>query len=195
MMCPVGRLRSVSNAKVDIIALSDYVYQRTQSRLAGLTDDEYFWEPVAGCCTIRRTKSGNYHTDYPDEADNPPPFTTIAWRLWHLIGCYGGKRNPEWLGVERPPGGFEMEDPVPATAGEAIAVLERAHAFWQDLLQALPAASWWEQLGSVAGPYAEDDKASLVLHQLDEQIHHGAELGVLRDLYLHNRTSHSIPEQ
>ena len=31
--------------------------------------------------------------------------------------------------------------------------------------------------------YGEDDKASLVLHQLDEQIHHGAELGVLRDLY------------
>jgi hypothetical protein len=25
----------------------------------------------------------------------------------------------------------------------------------------------------------------LVLHQIDEQIHHGAELGVLRDLYLH----------
>jgi hypothetical protein len=43
-------------------------------------------------------------------------------------------------------------------------------------------------LGLVAGPYAEDDKASLVLHQLDEQIHHGAELAVLRDLYRHIRT-------
>jgi hypothetical protein len=30
--------------------------------------------------------------------------------------------------------------------------------------------------------------ARLVLHQLDEQIHHGAELGVLRDLYQHSRT-------
>ena len=29
------------------MGLSDYVYQRTRSRLAGLTDDEYFWEPVA----------------------------------------------------------------------------------------------------------------------------------------------------
>jgi len=37
--------------------------------------------------------------------------------------------------------------------------------------------------GPVAGPFAGDDKASFVLHQLDEQIHHGAELGVLRDLY------------
>ena len=32
--------------------------KRTRSRLAGLTDDEYFWEPVPGCCTIRRTESG-----------------------------------------------------------------------------------------------------------------------------------------
>jgi hypothetical protein len=155
-------------------------------------------KPVAGCCTIRRSGSGVYRTD---DADRPtpvlrpvtgaggPPFTTIAWRLWHLTECYGGKRNPEWLGVERPPGGFERDDPAPATAAEAIAVLARAHVLWRDVLQELPAASWWEPLGPVAGPYAKDDKASLVLHQLDEQIHHGAELGVLRDLYLHNRAS------
>jgi hypothetical protein len=30
-----------------------------------------------------------------------------------------------------------------------------------------------------------------VLHHIDEQIHHGAELGVLRDLYLHRQTGHS----
>jgi hypothetical protein len=28
-----------------------------------------------------------------------------------------------------------------------------------------------------------DDKTGLVLHPIDEQIHHGAALGVLRDLY------------
>jgi len=179
------------------MGLSDYVYQRTRSRLAGLTDDEYFWEPVAGCCTIRRTGSGAYRADDPDRPSavlrpdtgvGRPPFTTIAWRLWHLAETYAGKRNPRWLGVERQPGGFERDDPAPATAAAAIAVLERAHAFWQGVLRELPAGSWWEPLGPIAGPYAEDDKASLVLHQLDEQIHHGAELGVLRDLYLHNRT-------
>jgi uncharacterized damage-inducible protein DinB len=178
----------VSDAKADIIGLSEYVYQRTLSRLTGLTDDEYFWEPVAGCCTVRRAQSGHYRADRPGAEDSPQPFSTIAWRLWHLIENYGGKRNPQWLGLERAPGGFEAEDPVPATASEAIAALERAGAFWQDLLQALPAAAWWEPLGHVAGPYAEDDKAALVLHQIDEQVHHGAELGVLRDLYAHDRT-------
>jgi hypothetical protein len=185
----------VGDARADIVGLSDYVFQRTRSRLAGLTDDEYFWEPAAACCTVRRTESGDYRAD---DADRPtpvlrpvtdagdPPFTTIAWRLWHLIGCYGGERNPRWLGVRQSPGGFESDDPAPATAAAAIAVLERAHAFWQDVLEELPAASWWEPLGPIAGPYAADDKASLVLHQLDEQIHHGAELGVLRDLYSHS---------
>jgi hypothetical protein len=187
----------VEKARTDIIGLSDYVYQRTRGRLAGLTDDEYFWEPVDGCCTIRRTDSGGYRADDPDRATavlrpvtgaGDPPFTTIAWRLWHLVEVYGGRRNPQWLGVAAEPGGFERDDPAPATAAEAIAALERAHAFWQDVLLRLPAAAWWEPLGSIAGPYAEDDKASLVLHQLDEQIHHGAELGVLRDLYAHSRT-------
>lgn len=182
----------MAEARADLIALSDYVYERTRSRLAGLTDDEYFWEPVPGCWTIRRADSGTYRVDYSD-SPNCPPFTTIAWRLWHLIECYGGKRNPQWLGVERPPGGFEKDDPAPATAAKAIGVLESAHAFWQDLLHALPADSWWEPLGPVAGPYAESDKASLVLHQLDEQIHHGAELGVLRDLYRY-RQRETAPE-
>jgi hypothetical protein len=79
----------VGGAPSDIIELSDYVYQRTRNRLAGLTDDEYFWEPVPGCCTIRRANSGEYRADDASESD-PPPFTTIAWRLWHLIENYGG---------------------------------------------------------------------------------------------------------
>jgi hypothetical protein len=177
-----------SHARADIIELSDYTYQRTRSRLAGLTDDEYFWEPVPGCCTIRRTESGNYRADAADRPGSPP-FTTIAWRLWHLVENYGAKRQPEWLGIERPPGGFERDDPAPPTAAEALAVLDRAHHFWQDLLHELPAASWWEPLGPIAHGYAESSKTALVLHHLDEQIHHGAELGVLRDLYQHHRAT------
>jgi hypothetical protein len=38
-------------------------------------------------------------------------------------------------------------------------------------------------MGDVAGPYAEYDGTSFALHILDELIHHGAEVGVLRDLY------------
>jgi hypothetical protein len=151
------------------------VYQRTRGRLAGLADEEYSWEPAPGCWTVRRTDSG-YRADGGSEPD-APSFTTIAWRLWHLIGCYGAKRNSEWLGIERSSGHFGGRRPAPASAASAISTLERTHAFWQELLYALPADSWWQEMGAIAGPFASRDKASLVLHQLDEQTHHGAELG------------------
>ncbi len=190
MCSSVTAMENESDARADIIALSDYAYQRTRTRLAGLTDDEYFWEPVPGCCTVRRTESGDYRADDADRPGNPP-FTTIAWRLWHLIENYGAQRNPKWLGVQRLPSGFERDDPAPATAAEAITVLDHAHDFWQDLLRELPAASWWEPLGPIAHEYAKSSKAALVLHHLDEQIHHGAEIGVLRDLYQHHQSSRS----
>jgi hypothetical protein len=41
----------------------------------------------------------------------------------------------------------------------------------------------WTQLGPDWGPYAESTWADLVVHALDELAHHGAEIGLLRDLY------------
>ncbi len=38
------------------------------------------------------------------------------------------------------------------------------------------------------GPYAESGTVDLALHVLDEVIHHGAEVGLLRDLYSHRST-------
>ena len=86
----------MAHAIAGLIALSDYVYVRTRSRLDGLTDTEYFWEPVPSCWTIRRAGSGKYLADRSDST-GIPPFTTIAWRLWHLVECHGGIRNPQWL--------------------------------------------------------------------------------------------------
>jgi hypothetical protein len=40
-------------------------------------------------------------------------------------------------------------------------------------------------MGSRAGVYGHESYLLLALHALDEAAHHGAELGVLRDLYLH----------
>lgn len=78
----------------------DLAHGLLHERLAGLTDEEFFWEPVVGCWTVRRKRPDDqYVTDYgqvgingkgewvsdyaiPDPA--PPPFTTIAWRLVHI---------------------------------------------------------------------------------------------------------------
>jgi hypothetical protein len=46
-----------------IIRTFDYVWDRLRSRLAGLADDEYFWEPVAGCWSLRQGDDGRWRLD------------------------------------------------------------------------------------------------------------------------------------
>ena len=63
-------------------------------RLDGLTDEEYFWEPVAGCWSVRRrgvstapiaVGAGEFTFEFAYPAPDPAPVTTIAWRLAHMI--------------------------------------------------------------------------------------------------------------
>jgi len=75
----------------------DATWERFVTRLAGLDDDEYFWEPVAGCWSIRRTPDGGWTIDGAggnQPASDPPPITTIAWRIGHIAGmALGGFTN------------------------------------------------------------------------------------------------------
>ena len=101
-----------------------------RARLAGLTDEEYLWEPVAGAWSVRprgtaitsmAAGAGELVIDweYPEPA--PAPFTTIAWRLGHVIVGVLGMRNAAHFG----------RDPVDyatfsyaATAADALAQLD-----------------------------------------------------------------------
>ncbi len=80
-----------------LITAFDYVWDRLTGRLAGLTDDEYFWEPVAGCWSLRQGSDGRWHLDGGGgggPAPDPVPVTTIAWRIGHLGGiAVGGFAN------------------------------------------------------------------------------------------------------
>lgn len=174
------------DVKPDLIALSDEAWGRTRARLEGLTDDEYLWEPVPGCWSVRRRDDGRWAVDQVLPSPTPEPLTTIAWRLWHLIDMYGEDRAPRWLDV--PPQGpaIGLDDPdgePPGTAAEAIALLERAHDRWDAHLAQVTEEQLAQEVGPVAGPYAEATRAGYVLHMLDEFVHHGAELSLLRDLW------------
>ena len=63
-------------------------------RLDGLTDDEYFWEPVPDCWTLHRDGT----IDFAHPAPAPAPFTTIAWRLAHVIVGVLAMRNHSHFG-------------------------------------------------------------------------------------------------
>lgn len=71
----------------------DFLWEQLAGRLYGLTDDEYFWEPVASCWNLRpRGKAtsgspigrGDWLLDGQSPPPDPEPFTTIAWRLCHM---------------------------------------------------------------------------------------------------------------
>jgi hypothetical protein len=176
----------------ELVDLSDEVWERTRARLEGLSDEEYFWEPAPGCWTVRRRADGRWIADWPLPRPDPEPFTTIAWRLWHLIDMYGEDRAPRWLDVppQGPPVGFDDPDGAPpASAADALALLERAHARWDAHLHLATEEDLAQPIGPVAGPqYAERSRSAYVLHMLDEHIHHGAEIALLRDLWRWQRT-------
>jgi hypothetical protein len=87
-------MRAMTHAD-DVAGLIEYARDRLLARLEGLLDDEYFWEPVAGCWSVRE-RDGDWHVDLGADGTrwttDPPPLTTIAWRLWHL----GATPDPDW---------------------------------------------------------------------------------------------------
>jgi hypothetical protein len=170
----------------ELLSLLDYVHERLFTRLGGIGDTEYLWEPVAGCWSLRRGDDVVFRADYAHPAPEPPPFTTIAWRIWHIGDCL---QSYSARFFERADAGTDTpartRDEWPGAAADGVAAMDvewvrfRAHA------AKLDAEASARPLGPAAGPFAEDSYHSLVLHALDEVIHHGAEIGVLRDLYTH----------
>jgi hypothetical protein len=174
--------------KSELVGLSDEVWQRTRARVEGLTDEEYLWEPAPGCWTIRPRADGTWRWDGALPRPQPEPFTTLAWRLWHVIDLYGEDRAPRWLDLPPQGDAIGLDGPwsePPATAAAAVVLLERAHDRWDAHLALTDDERLSQPVGPVGGGYADRTRAAYVLHMLDEFIHHGAEIALLRDLYAH----------
>lgn len=158
-------------------------------RLDGLTDEEYFWEPVDGCWSLRRGADGAYRLDGHWPEPSPPPVTTIAWRLVHVgAGCFANRAST-FFGDRSVPDDADMADPrhlptdLPGSADEAIAFLERTYRQWHTGISSLDEEGLRTPLGRKGGRYAKDPMAALIVHINREVMHHGAEIGLLRDLY------------
>ncbi|MFG2019101.1 DinB family protein [Actinomadura geliboluensis] len=151
-----------------------------RARLEGLTDDEYFWEPVPGCWTVR--PGGDPPIDFAFPQPDPPPFTTIAWRLAHVIVGVLAVRNAGHFG--RTPTDYGSF-PYAATAAEALAQLDAEYAAWLDGVESLGESGLARPCGEAEAPYTEYPMATLVLHINREVIHHLGEVCLLRDLYQH----------
>jgi hypothetical protein len=154
--------------------------QVLRSRFEGLTDDEYRWEPVAGCWNIRPTGDGRYTVDWEQPEPQPPPVTTIGWRLCHM-GATLATRVDHHFG----PRSLTLADiEWPGTASGGLDLVERAYAGWCKGLEGLGEAGLERR--SEGPPGTLDGRfpfADVIQHVNRHLIQHGAEVALLRDLY------------
>ncbi|MEV6344685.1 DinB family protein [Actinoplanes sp. NPDC051851] len=179
-------------------------------RLEGLTDEEYLWEPVPDCWSIRRRSAkgsgpkgsgpkgsgpkgsgpnggGDANggedglvIDWEYPAPEPAPVTTIAWRLGHLIVGVLGMRVAGHFGGEPMSYGTF---PWAATASSALDQLDGAYRKWHEGVGTRSERDLLEACGPAEGAWGDQPMAVLILHINREVIHHGAEIALLRDLY------------
>lgn len=169
-----------------------------RDRLDGLTDEEYFWEPAPECWNVRprgsstapvQAGSGAMTIDFAFPQPDPPPLTTIAWRLGHVIVGVFAMRNAAHFG--RTPTDYQSFA-YAETADAALAQLDQEYATWIAGVESLGEDGLATPCGQAEDPYADEPLARLVLHINREVIHHMAEIALLRDLYLH---THAQTEQ
>jgi hypothetical protein len=157
-------------------------------RLVGLTDDEYRWEPVEGCWNLRpraqaKTRmsagSGDWVMDFDMPEPDPAPVTTIAWRIGHiLVGIFAMRIATHFGG---PATDYNSYD-YPGHADNALARLDELEATWVAGVRALSERDLMSPCGEP--DFETASMAALVLHIHRELIHHGAEIALLRDLYV-----------
>jgi DinB family protein len=152
-------------------------YQIVATRLDGLTDGEFFWEPGPDCWRIYQAEDGRWTYDYEEPDPVPAPLTTIGWRQVHIAVCkvmyheYAfGPRLLSWDSIE-----------TPHTADDATRMLAGGHELLADDLSKLSEADLETPVLTNWGE--EWPIRRIFWTMIHHDAHHGAEIGVLRDLH------------
>jgi DinB family protein len=166
-----------------LMKLIDLAFTASRWHVQDLTDKEFFHEPVVPCWGVWRygtaarkhvLGTGDWVVD--THGDDAPLVPTIGWRLVHLAVWTDIYR--EWtFGVRRP---REGDYDFPGKASEAVAWLERAQTDFLKHVRALRE----ENVGDPRPTHYGTKRAvgDLVWDIAIEHTHHGAEIGLLRDL-------------
>jgi hypothetical protein len=190
----------------------DFARERLTNRLAGpvmdsgdgadtkvrpVTDEEFFWEPVPGCWSVRRradgpgaratmlagaAAGGGGRDAAPYPHPWPPPLTTIAWRLSHL--SEGLALRADHTAGSR---ALTRDDYLVAgNAADAVAAFDAGAASWREALLSIPDDAALDTVGYSTYPHgsdAEEPFVDIAWWVNQELLHHGAEIALLRDLY------------
>jgi DinB superfamily len=154
--------------------------QRLRDRCAGLTDEEFFWEPAPDCWNVRPDPNApsGWSYEYEFAPPTPAPVTTIAWRLVHIAA-------DNWIYWEHAfgPGVRNFPDLyVPSSAETGVQNWQESRRAITDWLESASDEDLDELRPSHLGePRRAGEVVSILI---DEQIHHGAEIALLRDLFV-----------
>lgn len=158
--------------------------------LTGVSTGEFFWEPVAGCWTLHPRSedrgvsvdgSGEWVIDYDPAQPQPAPFTTIAWRTLHVAAVnylywdYAFGSASLSFDLELPGDVAEATDWLFASQQPILDVMA---GLTEDGLDRIVPTNWGERW----------PVHRLLATLVNEQIHHGAEISMLRDLYRYRDT-------
>lgn len=138
----------------DLLETFDEVCSRILARLDGLTDAEYLWEPVTPCMTVRAGADGVFRADPRPTGDpRPAPFTTIAWRTWHIgADCLRGYGR--FFGDRQQ--GDDERHRWPGTAAEGVRAMVGDWTRFRSRVGSLGDDRLLEPMGSRAGVYGHE---------------------------------------
>ena len=168
----------------------EFALDRLVTRVQGMTDPEYLWEPVANCWSVRRRQeaqttrafgAGDWVLEFDRAEPGAEPFTTIAWRVCNLYSGLlmradytNGAKSLTW-----------DEITMPHTATAAVDAIVLSGASWRSTMDELHDADL-DEIGRSSFPWGLDPQLpyiSIVWWVNQELLHHGAEIALLRDLY------------
>jgi DinB superfamily len=165
--------------------------------LTGVGDEEFFWEPVAGCWTVHHRSKvraasadgcGEWVIDYEVPDPDPAPLTTIAWRAVHIAAV-----NYLYWDYAFGPATLSFDLEIPGDARAAVAWLYASQEPLADELARLgeedldmPRRTNWGELWPCHRIFTT---------LITEQVHHGAEISLLRDLYRNRNSLHQGQRQ
>jgi DinB superfamily len=155
-------------------------YQMVWDRLQGVTDDEYFWQPVPDCWTVFRQANGRWTYHYELPTPQPHPFTSIAWRVTHIALCkimyheYAfGPAELTWHTIETP--SSVAEALAVLARGQRLLIKELANLSGDADLDVLRRTNWGETWPTWR----------IFWTMIHHDAQHGGEIGCIRDLYLY----------
>jgi hypothetical protein len=99
-----------------------------------------------------------------------------------IVGVFAMRSHSHFGG---PPASYESWA-YATDAGTALRQLDDEYARWMTGVRSLGDDGLARPCGPAEGPYAEHPMSALVLHINREVIHHGAEMALMRDLYVHS---------